>query len=508
MADRKRRKSRPAPTRASGPERDRSLARIRGLVGEGRTTEALALADAHLRVHRRDAEAWRLQAMLEEHRGNLDGAAEAATRSEAIEGHADSRSLLGDIARRRGRTDEAVAACRSALELDPDHLAAMIVLAQSLEAAVRLEELDPLLADLEDRAERLPPLVATSVHSIAAAVDTHRARFDAAIERIDGNVLIDGLPEDRRIAALHLRAKACDRAGRFDEAFESAETANRLSDAVFDPLEYARRMAALQRHWHREAMRSFPSSGLDTEVPVFIAGMPRSGTSLLDQVIDAHGEAAGVGEMDRLERFARRLEQVWRADLPPPRSFGPMRDGAFRECAAAYEDACRVEAPTARRIVNKALGNNRIVGLLARLFPRTRVIHAVRDPRDVAISCFMGGFNNAYYPWTTRLEWTAAAWMHSHRLMSHWRRETDLPILEVRYEELVADPTTQLPRIVEFLGLDWDEGCTRFHESRRTVRTLSYDQVNRPLYTSSVARWQRYEKHLRGIDWPDPAPTT
>jgi hypothetical protein len=86
--------------------------------------------------------------------------------------------------------------------------------------------------------------------------------------------------------------------------------------------------------------------------------------------------------------------------------------------------------------------------------------------------------------------------------MEHWKRETDLPILDVRYEDLVTDPGTQFPRFIDFLGLPWDEGCTRFHETKRTVRTLSYDQVNRPLYASSVNRWQRYEKFLKGVSWP------
>ena len=86
--------------------------------------------------------------------------------------------------------------------------------------------------------------------------------------------------------------------------------------------------------------------------------------------------------------------------------------------------------------------------------------------------------------------------------MEHWKRETDLPILDVRYEDVVTDPGTQFPRFIDFLGLPWDEGCTRFHESKRTVRTLSYDQVNRPLYASSVNRWQRYEKFLKGVSWP------
>jgi hypothetical protein len=249
-------------------------------------------------------------------------------------------------------------------------------------------------------------------------------------------------------------------------------------------------------------MEKFPSSRSPSEVPVFIAGMPRSGTSLLDQVIDAHAQAAGVGEMAGMEHFARQLEGVWDASLPAPESFGPMRDRAFKNMAAAYVSACEKQAPRAKRIVNKALGNNRIVGLLARLFPKTRIIHAIRDPRDVAVSCFMGGFNNDYYPWTAKPEWIAVAWEQSRRLMEHWKRETDLPILDVRYEDVVTNPGEEFPRFIEFLGLEWDEGCNRFHERKRTVRTLSYDQVNKPLYASSVNRWQKYEKFLRGVEWP------
>ena len=100
------------------------------------------------------------------------------------------------------------------------------------------------------------------------------------------------------------------------------------------------------------------------------------------------------------------------------------------------------------------------------------------------------------------MDWIAAAWDESRRLMEHWKRETDLPILDVRYEEVVTNPGEEFPRFIDFLGLEWDEGCNRFHERKRTVRTLSYDQVNRPLYATSVNRWQHYEKFLKAVDWP------
>ena len=249
-------------------------------------------------------------------------------------------------------------------------------------------------------------------------------------------------------------------------------------------------------------MRHFPASDSASEVPVFIAGMPRSGTSLIDQIVDAHAQAGGVGETKGIEVFAAQLEQSWKPDLPAPDCFGTMRDGAFQAAAQSYLAMCGKLAPGAMRVVNKALSNNRMIGVIARLFPRSRIIHALRDPRDVAVSCFMGGFNNATYPWTTRIDWIAAAWAQSERLMQHWKRETDLPILDVRYEDVVTNPDTEFPRFIQFLGLPWDEGCKRFHESRRTVRTLSYDQVNRPLYATSVNRWQHYEKFLQGVVWP------
>jgi len=127
----------------------------------------------------------------------------------------------------------------------------------------------------------------------------------------------------------------------------------------------------------------------------------------------------------------------------------------------------------------------------------------VRDPRDMAISCFMGGFNSRLHPWTTELAWCASAWVQSQRMMQHWIDALDVPVLEVRYEELVRDPETQFPRLIEFLGLEWDEACTKFHESKRTVRTLSYNQVNKPLYTTSAGRHMNYASKIEGIDWPE-----
>jgi tetratricopeptide (TPR) repeat protein len=457
--------------------------RIELLARQGKTEEAIALVEPQVRVGSRDGEMLRYRALLEQQAGRMGLAIAFAERAEAMETHASTLMLIAQGKADAGETDAALERCRQILQVLPGNIPARLLMAQALESAVRTDEanevLEPLLREVRGKDARME-----------------------AVELLDAEVLKPGLADVARRTSLYLRAKACDRLKRFDEAWESAAKANEIGDPRFEPELYAEAVGALMQHWNRAEMAKFPSSHSTSEVPVFIAGMPRSGTSLLDQIIDAHAQAAGVGEMAGIEHFARQLESVWDASLPAPESFGPMRDRAFKNMAAGYISACQQQAPGAKRIVNKALGNNRVVGLLARLFPKTRIIHATRDPRDVAVSCFMGGFNNDYYPWTARPEWIAVAWEQSRRLMEHWKRETDLPILDVRYEDVVTDAGTQFPRFIDFLGLPWDEGCTRFHESKRTVRTLSYDQVNRPLYASSVNRWQRYEKFLKGVSWP------
>ena len=491
-----------APASAGGGgRRIADWRRVAELARQGQLREAAAITDRYLKPGSRDADFMRMRAIIEKHLGDQSASLRWALAAEAIATHPDTALIVARAEMKSGRTDAAIARCARILEADPGNTRARLIVAEALESAMRVDEAAQALESLRADAAG-EPAVAVRVELVRASVMIHRGRFGEAVQAIDAAMTAHAGDDPLRRRALHLRAKALDRAGRFDEAFESAARANAIGERPFDPAAYEAAVDALMHLWTRDAMRNFPSAHSESEVPVFIAGMPRSGTSLLDQVIDAHAQAAGVGEMKDIERFAGELECVWNPDLPAPECFGPMRDRAFRNAAQGYLAMCAREAPGAMRVVNKALSNNRVLGLIARLFPRTRIIHALRDPRDVAISCFMGGFNAANYPWTTRLEWIACAWRQSLRLMEHWKRELDAPILDVHYERLVTDAGAEFPRIIDFLGLPWDEGCTRFHESRRTVRTLSYDQVNRPLYATSVERWRRYERFLEGVDWP------
>jgi hypothetical protein len=256
--------------------------------------------------------------------------------------------------------------------------------------------------------------------------------------------------------------------------------------------------------WSRETIEALPMGDPKSDLPVFIAGMPRSGTSLLDRIIDAHPKGAGVGELAHIEQFWNSINSTFDPSVPAAQAYAHVPPAQWKQTARAYiTEVLKLAPPGTKRIANKSISNDLMLGLLSRLFPQARIIHIVRDPRDVAVSCFFGGFNNQIYPWATRMEWIARAWASSQRVMAHFSNVLpDASILEVRYEDLVGDPDTQLPRLIEFLGLEWSDECTRFHELNRPIRTLSYDQVNQPINTRSVGRYQNYAKHMESIDWP------
>jgi len=453
----------------------------RALFRAGRPADALAVIEPLVRIDPRNPELLALVARCRNALGQHAEAIAMATRSLAALDHPDALLVRGDSLRALGRTDEAVADLRRAIAHAPQSPDLRIALVAALEEAGRAAEaraeLAPVLAQARPGAA-LPDRLAYE----HAKLLVREGALDEAVRTIDAALPAARPGTTAFLMLLFLRAKALDRAGDFDAAWESAMRAQASRAVSFDPAELVRATDDAIAWWTPQRIAEIGDSGLRDETAVFVAGMPRSGTSLVDQIIDAHPEASGVGELDSLERWAEA------AGLSAPSDHGRV--------ARQYLETVRRLAPGSRRIVNKALGNTRILGHLARAFPATRIVHLVRDPRDVAVSCVMGAFGAARYPWTTRPEWVAVAWRESERLMDHWKRVLRVPIHTLAYEDLATEGEPRMRALIEFLGLAWDARVTRFHESRRTVRTLSYDQVSRPLHASSVGRWRNYAKAL------------
>ena len=409
--------------------------------------------------------------------------------------------LLARYHLRMVEDDSALAAGMAAIELDPAAPLPRIETAAMLLEFGRIEEAAEIVRPLEAiEITDQPSVIGQRLRMIRTSLAIQFGRRAEAID-LAREVLTEDLRRSERLETLDLLAKACDLEGRFEEAFEAAKIRNHESSVPFDPVRLRLETDALIRSTDRDSLKNWPI-GLDDPRPVFVAGMPRSGTSLLDRIIDAHPQAAGVGEFPTLERFSARLAAARRPG-PPPRCFGELQSRQWQENATKLLQEMIARTPDARRIVNKSLGNDRLLGLASRLFPGCRAIHIRRDPRDVAVSCFLRRFAVESLPWVTTLQGIADAWRESERIMNHWKAVLDLPILEVRYERLVRNPDEEIPRIIEFLGLEWDETCRDFHRSGRPIRTLSFDQVNRPIYSSSVGRHANYAEAIATIDWPD-----
>jgi tetratricopeptide (TPR) repeat protein len=409
--------------------------------------------------------------------------------------YADACLNLGNALRQDDRLDEGLAWYREAVRLRPASAKARNNLAAALLEMGEVREAETHLRD----SLKFEPGSAQVLHTLAA--NGLYTDADPGPDQLRARLAQGGIPP-LEAAQLHfVLAHLLDRAGRADEAFDHFREANRHGREVarqagdaFDPEEHSRlvdRLMAVFTPTYFERVRGL---GLDTEVPVFVVGMPRSGSSLVEQILSHHPDVAGVGELRDLPRLAASLSRRLGAAEPYPECVSRLDGATARQLAEGYLARVQGLAGAARRITDKMLENFLHLGLIATLFPRARVIHCRRDPLDTCVSCFCQMFRSLNFTWDL------GDLGHYHRqyerLMAHWRAALPLPVLDVVYEELVAEPEGGSRRLVEFCDLPWDERCLRFHENPRPVRTVSKLQVRRPVYSSSVGRWRRYAAHL------------
>jgi Flp pilus assembly protein TadD len=378
-------------------------------------------------------------------------------------GSAGAHVELGMVLLQTGDLDEALASFREAQRLDPRHPEALAALAFRLGAQLSPAEQAAAGAVLGD--ETLPP-------SRRAVLQYGLAYFHDA--RGDHARAADLAGE----ANAHLLAEGRRRGRAYDPAAHHAHVSRVI--AAYDAAHFER-----VRGW-----------GLGSERPVFVVGLPRSGTSLTEQVLASHPRVFGGGELPFLRDSS-------------PDGLGCLGDrtpAAARQLAGQYLERLAQLHPSAERVVDKMPDNYLLLGLVATLLPGARIIHVRRDPRDVAVSCWLTYFREV--PWSLDPGHIAGRIREHARLMAHWRRVLPVPLLEIDYEELVADTEAAARRLVGWCGLDWDPACLDFHRTRRVVRTASMMQVRTPVYRRSVGRWKNYADHLGPLFalLPGPAP--
>lgn len=390
-----------------------------------------------------------------------------------------------------GNYDQAFSHLYHAQRLRPDYIDAIAAEAALLEIVGRKQEAFDLLAKYVDRG-----LVNTNLAVSFASVARHVGQEERALTVLRRALNVPDLAHSHR-RELHFElGRRLNALQRYDEAFAHFREANRLRGAIYDHARHTQLVDEMIRVFNKKGFPEYARATNSSELPVFIVGMPRSGTSLVESILASHPAVFGAGELDFIGLFSR---------LAPPGL------AAKRNLLEVMRD---IDVPSINRIADeylamlKRLGGEAVVrvtdklpynffrlGLLTLFFPGARVIHCRRDPRDTCLSIYFQNFTGQH-DYAYDLRNIGLYYREYLRLMDHWRDVGTLPMLEVQYETLVQSPETQLPRIVEFCGLPWDDACSRFYATDRITKTSSYDQVRRPLYASAVGRWRNYESHL------------
>jgi tetratricopeptide (TPR) repeat protein len=389
------------------------------------------------------------------------------------------------------RLDEAMEWCGKALELQPDALEA-VAMAARIELQGR---------SAEAAYQRLAPHIGRGVHNVNLHVvygEICRSldRPKDAIPPLESLLAqSQGLTVTNQRNLHFCLGGLYDKAGDYDRAFAHYERGNDLRAVSWDAATNRAQVDAITAAFSKQLMADAPRATVRSQKPVFVLGMPRSGTTLVEQILASHPAVFGAGELPDLLRLVAELPGRLGTDVKYPQCMRLLDQDTTDLLAEAYLQRLEAVAPGAGRVVDKMPGNFSFLGLIELLFPEARVIHCRRDPLDTCLSCYFQDFAMSQ-PYSFNLAHLGLFYRDYERLMAHWKAVLNIPMLEVSYEELVNDQEQVSRQLVEFCGLEWDDKCLRFHENDRYVATSSYDQVRRPVYSSSVKRWQKYEKHL------------
>lgn len=399
--------------------------------------------------------------------------------------------LLGDAYLRQSKIPEAIEVVNRALETDPNCQYAVMVLARIRWAEDKADEAASLLEKLTPPLE--PPAVVTF-----AQVRRRQKREAEAEKLLEDLIATPQHKADTLAAARFVLGAIREGQSRFDEAFQLYKDANDSVLSRFDSEGTRKFIDALIDVYNAWKAPTYPR-GDPTDVPIFIVGMPRSGTSLVEQILASHPEVFAAGELSDLEIIAQRAcRRLGIQPRPYPTYMPTLTEEQVRLMGRPYLDRIRATAPRASRHTDKMPHNFRHVGLIWHLFPNARIIHCRRDPIDTCLSCYSISFN-ASHAYSNSLEGLAFMYGEYRRLMQHWRTSLPLNMLEVVYEDLVYSPEEWSRKIVDFAGLPWNDRCLDFHKTKRAVLTASVDQVRRPVYDSSIGRWKKFETHLKPL---------
>ena len=437
-----------------------------------------------------------------------------------------ARNNMGLALRALGRLEEAIHHYRQALSVQPDSVGVLGNLGSALQAAGNYEEAE----ESYNRALRLAPDYPSVLANFAELMEW-QGRYDEGvrlleeagvadpatdpamllayarlqrrldkpgmvIKRLEDVLEQSNLPASRRQQVHFTLGDLYDDLADYQLAFSHYEHGNRIKGWSFDAKAYSNYVESIMTAFDRAAMRSLPRSESASEQPVFIVGMPRSGTSLIEQILSQHPEVYASGERSDIGVFASKLTAHPEISQAYPAGINQIADEILSEFSIKYLWQVFDEAQSATRITDKMPLNFQHLGFIELIFPRARVVHCTRDPLDIAVSCYFQDFVDPALAFSSSLDGIAAYYHEYARLMDHWCKNSGLKLHELNYERLVESPESSIADLLKFLDLSQENSCLAFYESGRVTRTASHAQVRRPVYRSAVGRHKNYAQFL------------
>jgi tetratricopeptide (TPR) repeat protein len=462
------------------------------LKDQGRLVESLACYRRALELNPAYAEAHNNLGNALRDQGKLDEALACYHRAlELKPDYPEAHSNLGNALKDQGKLVEAIGCYRRALELKPDYAEAHGNLGGALEEMGDLAGAEDALRAALGHNGRF----AFAYYKLSELLRGKLPPADLAAQR---RLLETELPDAQRLFLHFGLAQVLDAQGEYAQAAAHLEQGNALQQSEwrncgqeYDPKSYESLVTRMIEACTPEFFAGVRGFGSDSELPVFIVGLPRSGTTLVEQILAGHSQVFAAGEIKLVSQTMAALggqgadviEGLRRLDHP-----------TARRLASRHLEGLRALHGTALRIVDKTPDNYLFLGLLASLFPRAKLIHCRRDLRDVAVSCWMTHFKDIR--WANDQQHIVSRFGEHQRVMEHWRRVLPAPLLEVDYEQTVADLEGVARKLAAWCGLAWEPACLEFHRSKRPVQTASAVQVRQPVFKTSVERWRHYQQAM------------
>lgn len=455
---------------------------------QGKVGEAMECYRQAIRLKPRNAQAHNnLGTLLHEQCRTNDAIESYRKALKAEPRFAQAHYNLGISLQSGGAHDQAMYHYEKALQLDSGLIDAVGAIARILEKEGRFEA-------AQNRLEPYLAMPAPASIVLAYAILSRRTkRQEHASRLLEQTIARTGITPIQRQEMEFALGDLYDDLGEYDKAFQHYRTANSLRPGRFDADSFQAHIDSITNYMTRERLEHIGSGIEPIERPIFIVGMPRSGTSLIEQILASHPEVYGAGELPFIGNLVAELEN--QTEIAYPRFISDINAGQLRELGRKYLKMLDGLSVSARLITDKMPHNFLVLGLIHGALPGARIIHCTRDAMDTCLSIYFHNFNSNH-PYSNDLA-NLGRYYHGYlKIMNHWRELLGEMIFEVSYEDLIhrQEPTTHA--LLAHCNLAWNDACLDFHKTERIVNTPSYNQVRQPIYQSSIERWRNYEKHL------------